>query len=92
MITLYQLMHGGVDLDSERFVSSAAGDRTRGHAWKLKKPRAESRVRRCALGVRAINDWNLLPSPVVAATTLNMFKSRLDSHWSHLKYTVHIND
>ena len=92
MIAVYQLLHEGVDLDPEAFVTSATDRTTRGHAWKLKKPRAETRIRRCAFGVRVVNDWNGLPTSVVSAKTLNAFKSRLDTHWSHLHYTIHIND
>ena len=92
MITLYQLLHGGVDLNPETFVSLAADGPTRGHPWKLRKPRAETRTRRLAFGVRVVNDWKSLPAKDVASSTLNCFKSRLDIHWSHLHYTIHIND
>ena len=92
MITLYQLLHGGIDLNPEMFVLLAADGPTRGHPWKLRKPRAETRTRRFAFGVRVSNDCNSLPTSVVAASTLNCFKSRPDTHWSHLHYTIHIND
>ncbi|KAF0306369.1 hypothetical protein FJT64_022074 [Amphibalanus amphitrite] len=42
-----------------------AADRTpatRGHQWRLAKPRAVSRIRRNAFSIRVINDWNSLPS------------------------------
>ena len=92
MITMYQLLHGGVDIKPERFITFSADGSTRGHPWKLKKPRAETRTRRFAFGVRIVNDWNALPVSVVAASTLNTFKGRLDTHWSHLHHTIHIND
>ena len=92
MILTYQLLHEGVDLNPESFIMLAGDGPTRGHRWKLRKPRAESRIRRCAFGVRIMNDWNSLPVTVVSANTLNIFKSRLDTHWSHQQYTVHIND
>ena len=88
MIMVYQILHGGVDLDPEVFFSVAARVPTRGHPWKLQKPRAESRVRRNALGVRVINYWNALPEHVVTAATLNQFKSALDMHWAHLIYHI----
>ena len=92
MIMVYQLLHGGVDLDPHLFFAPAASGPTRGHAWKLRKPRAETRTRRLAFGVRVVNDWNALPASVVSARTLNAFKARLDAHWCHLHYTVHTND
>ena len=92
MILTYQLLHEGVDLNPESFITLAGDGPTRGHPWKLRKQRAESRIRRCAFGVRIVNDWNSLPVTVVSANTLNIFKSRLDTHWTHQQYTVHIND
>ena len=92
MIMVYQLLHEGVDVDPENFFTSTAVGPTRGHPWKLMKPRAETRTRRLAFGVRTINDWNALPTSVVAASTLNSFKSRLDTHWRHFHYAIHIND
>ena len=92
MIAVYQLLHGGVDLDPDVFVSLATDGTTRGHPWKLRKPRAETRIRRSAFAVRVVNDWNSLPAPVVAANTLNTFKSKLDAHWAQLHYTIHITD
>ena len=65
---------------------------TRGHGWKLAKPQAASRVRRNALCVRAINDWNALPRHVVLAETLTQFKSRLDQHWQTIHYSVPTQD
>ena len=92
MITVYQLLHGGLDVDSEQFLKLARPGPTRGHPWKLEKPRAVSRVRRCAFSTRVVNPWNALPASVVAAASLNQFKSRLDSHWTDDKYAIHIND
>ena len=92
MIAVYQLLHGGVDLDPELFITPAATGPTRGHPWKLMKLRAETRTRRFAFGVRIVSDWNALPGSVVASRTLNAFKAKLDAHWSHLQYTIHPND
>ena len=74
MIMVYQLLHEGVDVDPENFFTSTAVGPTRGHPWKLMKPRAETRTRRLAFGVRTINDWNALPTSVVAASTLQLFQ------------------
>ena len=64
-----------------------AGDhRTRGHQLRLRKPLAVKTVRRHHLGVRAIGDWNSLPQDVVAAPSLNSFKSSLDQFWCEKWY------
>ena len=88
MIAVYQLLHGGLDLDPEDFFNRAFARDTRGHQWRLVKPRAASRIRRNAFSIRVINDWNNLPPTVVDADTLNQFKNRLDAHWTHIAYDI----
>ena len=88
MIQVYQILHGGVNMTLEEFFILAASERTRGHPWKLKKPRAESRPQRQTLSVRIINDWNSLPPSVVNVSSLNQFKSKLDAHWANIRYLV----
>ena len=81
MITIYQLMNGGLDVDPDQFFSLADNATIRGHPLKLKKPQVISRVRRNTLAVRAVNDWNSFPSHVVLSSSINQFKARLDGHW-----------
>ena len=88
MIAVFQMLHSGLDLDPAVFFTPAAKATTRGHPWKMDKPQAITRVRRNAFTVRVINDWNALPSHVVSSSTVNQFKARLDSHWTHLQYTT----
>ena len=64
MIAVYQVLHGGLDLDPLSFFDRTLARDTRGHPWRLTKPRAETRVRRNAFAVRVINDWNSLPAAV----------------------------
>ena len=82
------LLHGGIDLDPQDYVTAATGRNTRGHTWRPIKPRAITRIRRNAFSVRVTNDWNGLPPAVVSAETLNQFKNRLDRHWSQIAYTI----
>ena len=88
MIMVYQLLHGGIDLDPWDFFTVATGRNTRGHAWRLIKPQAITRIRRNAFSVRVINDWNGLLPAVVLAETLNQFKNRLDSHWTQIAHAI----
>ena len=81
MLAMYQIFNGGLDIQPDKFFTLAPSG-TRGHSMKLRKPQAMSRVRRWALAVRAINDWNGLPPSVIQASSLNQFKSRLDNHWN----------
>ena len=85
MILLYQILHGLVEVD-QGLLELPTELRTRGHGFKLSKPRATSLPRRQFSSVRTINKWNSLPASVVAAGNINSFKSRLDSHWRDQQY------
>ena len=86
MIFMYQLFNGGVDVNPEDFFSLVKGGTTRGHPFKVQKPRAECRVRRSAFSVRVVNSWNALPAHVVCSSSLTSFKKHLDAHWAHIWY------
>jgi len=34
--------------------------------------------------LRIVNEWNKLPQDVVEASSVNMFKNRLDRHWQDM--------
>ena len=88
MIAVYQVLHGGLDIDPLNFFDRTHARDTRGHPWRLAKPRANTRVRRNAFAVRVVNDWNSLPAAVVNSETVNQFKNRLDAHWAHLTHAI----
>ena len=88
MITVYQLLHGGMAVDPETFLKRNCSEQTRGHSWKLRKPRASSLTRRNTFSTRVVNDWNSLPASVVSAQSINQFKARLDKHWASLMYDI----
>ena len=88
MIKTYQILHSELDLQPDSFFTPARYSRTRGHQWKLSKEQAKSRVRRHCFSVRIINDWNALPAEVVLASSLNQFKSRLDTLWADNRFHI----
>ena len=88
MITTYQLLHGGMALSPSKFMTRHDKEQTRGHHWKLTKPRAQTLLRRNALSTRIVNDWNSLPNSVVSASSLSLFKTNLDKHWDSSKYAI----
>ena len=92
MVTVYQMIHAGIDLDPSCFLVPSEVRITRGHPWKLAKPRAETRVRLQVFSTRIVNDWNGLPLRVVESTTINQFKARLDLYWTSIQYDVHPQD
>ena len=53
---------------------------TRGHKYKLFKPRARTKHRMHSFIYRVIVNWNELPKEIVEEPTLNVFKSRLNKY------------
>ena len=88
MIAVYQLFHGGMSLDADELLKRTRYHATRGHEWKLDKPRVRTASRKQAFSVRVVNEWNSLPAQVVSAPTLSQFKAELDSHWSSFMYLI----
>jgi hypothetical protein len=54
----------------------------RGHPLKLEKPHTSTSIRAHFFSNRVINAWNKLPNDVVMATSVDIFKSRIDCCWS----------
>ena len=52
--------------------------RTRGHGLKIRGGRFRTELRKNFFAQRVVNLWNSLPSEAVEATSLNVFKARID--------------
>ena len=58
---------------------------TRGHNQKIfVKTARKHHPKHHSFHQRIVNPWNSLPAEVVNSSSLNMFKNRLDKHWSSL--------
>ena len=80
IIQCFKIIKGLDDIPCERFFTFAES-RTRGHCYKLIKPRCETSFRLRSFSQRVITDWNSLPYDITAQT-LNSFKNRVDKFWS----------
>ena len=59
---------------------------TRGHNFKLSKPRSRLLVRSKFFTNRIINRWNSLPLNVINARSVNDFKTQLATFWTATGY------
>ena len=59
------------------------GSRTRGHKAALVK----EQCRLYSFSQRVINEWNKLPNECVNASSVNMFKHRIDRYLIRASYT-----
>ena len=72
--------------DAEVGFTLINNSRTRGHPYKLMKQRSHLDLRKNFFTNRIVDQWNHLPTYVVMAENINLFKSRLDSHWDTIRY------
>ena len=80
MIEVYKLLMNKYD-DNTVHLDINIDTRTRGHTKKLVK-RCHNDVRKYSFCIRVVNIWNSLRNEVIAATSLNSFKNRLDLFWA----------
>ena len=85
LIETFRIMSGKEKLSSEQFFHlSSTGYQSRGHSLKIAKQRTRLDLRQQFFSQRVVIEWNSLPQHAVEASTVNMFKNRLDKYWQHM--------
>ena len=74
----YKIIHAKNDLKFEDFFTTIEADRTRGHNFRLRKPRYRLDVRKHYFSMRIISIWNWLPEEVVGSFSFQIFRNRLE--------------
>ena len=75
-----KIVNGYEDVDRNMFFKLKEGSRTRGHKAALVKEQCRLDMRKYSFSQRVINEWNKLPNDCVNASSVNMFKNRIDSY------------
>ena len=83
LIEVFKIIKGIDKVDYRNFFELASYSVTRGHRYKIIKVRPRLEIRKHFFSQRVVNSWNKLPSTVVEADTVNVFKNRLDSYWKN---------
>ncbi|CAH8549860.1 unnamed protein product [Dicrocoelium dendriticum] len=78
LIYTRRILRGELGNELRQFFQLRLGSSTRGHSWKLFKPRRLKVRSDVALSTRVTNDWNRLPDPIVNAQSEASFKRLLD--------------
>ena len=85
MLETFKIVSGMEGLDRGLFFKFNSNiNQTRGHNFKLEKPRSRLNIRKFSFGHRVIDEWNSLPQEVVNSTSLNPFKTRIDEHYKNI--------
>ncbi len=85
MILVYKTLHGFLEgVQWQDFFPMADTSRLRGHSLKLRKDRSRLDLRKFTFSQRVVNMWNDLPAEVVAASSVKMFKNKVEAHLKNL--------
>ena len=79
LVKVWKCFHAEIDIGLLNVLELATNVGTRGHSFKLSIPVCRSELGRRTFGARVVRAWNSLPSQVVEAATVEVFKTRLDS-------------
>ena len=77
LIMVYKILHSLCAINANDIFILNDSVTTRGHPYKLFKPRSHSDCRKRFFSVRVVNAWNSLSHDTVTAASLNSFKARL---------------
>ena len=79
-IEVFKIVNGYKDVDRNMFFKLQEGSRTRGQKTALVKEQCRLDMRKYSFSQRVINEWNKLPNDCVNASSVNMFKNRIDRY------------
>ena len=86
-LEVFKIVNGYEDVDRNMFFKLKEGSRTRGHKVALVKEQCRLDMRKYSFSQRVINEWNKLPNDCVNASSVNMFKNRIDRYLIRAGYT-----
>jgi len=79
LIETFKIMTDREKVDKHDFFESSNSTYSlRGHEYKIAVQRNRTAARSAFFSQRVVGSWNKLPQEVVTATSINMFKNRLD--------------
>ena len=79
-IEVFKILNGYENIDSNIFFEIKESKITRGHKFTLVKKQSILDVRKFSFSQRTINVWNKLSTECVHASSVNMFKNRIDKY------------
>ena len=83
---MFKILNGYENIDSNIFFSKLKKI-TRGDNFTLVKKQSRLDVRKFSFSQRTINVWNKLSTDCVHATSVNVFKNRIDRYLVKAGYT-----
>ena len=84
---MFKIVNGYENVDRNMFFKLKEGSRTRRHKVALVKKQCRLDMRKFSFSQRVINEWNKLPNDCVNASSVSMFKNRIDRYLIRAGYT-----
>ena len=84
---MFKIVNGYENVDRNMFLKLKEGNRTRGQKAALVKEQCRLDMRKYSFSQSVINEWNKLPNDCVNASSVNMFKHRIDRYLMRAGYT-----
>ena len=85
-IEVFKILNGYENIDRNMFFSLKKDSRTRGHEVKLVKDQCRLDIRKHSFSQNFINEWNKLSTDCVTASSVNMFKNKVDTYLRRAGY------
>ena len=85
-IEVFKILNGYEHIERNMFFSLKKDSRTRGHEVKLVKDQCRLDIRKHSFSQRTINEWNKLSTDCVTASSVNMFKNKVDTYLRRAGY------
>ena len=86
-IELFKILNGYENIDRDFFISVKEERMTRGHGVILAKKQCRLDIRKFSFSQRTVNEWNRLSTDCVGASSVNIFKNKIDIYLRRTRYT-----
>ena len=86
-IEVFKILNGYENIDKNIFFTVKEKRRTRGHGVTLAKKQCRLDIRTFSFSQRIVNEWNRLSADCVGASSVNIFKNKLDIYLRQARYT-----
>ena len=83
---MFKILNGYENIDSNIFFSAKEEIRTRGHGIASAKKQCRLDIRKFSFSQRTVNEWNRLSADCVGASSVNMFKNKIDIYLRRAGY------
>ena len=86
-IEVFKILNGYENIDRNIVFTVKEERRTRGHGVTLAKKQCRLDIRKFSFSQRTVNEWNRLSADCVGASSVNIFKNKIDIYQRRAGYT-----